>query len=75
MIGLAKIGTKYKFNLFIFSFKGGRQRERVGNGENTSYTPSKDFKICHHKNAIKHENRGPPYLIVSQTPGPTQKDL
>jgi hypothetical protein len=31
-----------------------------GGGRVTSCTPSKDFKKFGHKNAIKHENRGPP---------------
>jgi hypothetical protein len=31
-----------------------------GGGGGTSCTPSKDFEKLGHKNAIKHENRGPP---------------
>jgi hypothetical protein len=32
----------------------------TGGEGGTSCTPSKGFKKLEHKNAIKHENRGPP---------------
>jgi hypothetical protein len=45
---------------------GGRGR-RGGGG--TSCTPSKDFEELYHKNAIKHENRGPlPDFLTPQVP-------
>jgi hypothetical protein len=34
----------------------------VGGG-GISYTPSKDFEKLNRKNAIKHENRGPPPIF------------
>jgi hypothetical protein len=38
---------------------GGRGGEEGG----TSCAPSKDFEKLQHKNAIKHENRGPPPIF------------
>jgi hypothetical protein len=41
----------------IDAHRGWGERGEEGN---TSCTPSKDFEKLDHKNAIKHENRGPP---------------
>jgi hypothetical protein len=51
--------------------EGGGKREGEEGG--TSCTPSKDFEKFGHKNAIKHENRGPPtprldFLTTPRTP-------
>jgi hypothetical protein len=44
----------------------------VGRGGVTSCTPSKGFEKFGLKNAIKHENRGPP-LIFSQPTYPLKR--
>jgi hypothetical protein len=39
----------------------------------SSCTPSKDFEKLYHKNAIKHENRGPPHIIYHNPNHPLKR--
>jgi hypothetical protein len=48
---------------------------RGGAGGGTSCTPSKYFEKLDHKNAIKHENRGPPPRFSHNPKYPLQKNL
>jgi hypothetical protein len=49
--------------------EGGRR------GELHLWYPSKDFEKFDYKNAIKHENRGPPPRFSNNTKYPPQKNL
>jgi hypothetical protein len=60
--------VKITFDYWIAFIDAHMEGGRGGLEGCTSCTPSIDFEKLYHKNAIKHENRGPPSQIFSQPP-------